>query len=184
MNDFSIRNHWLENVRRVPSENHDERPAGSKPTLIVVHCISLPPGAFGGKDIDRLFQNRLDPKVHPDYVSISRLRVSAHALVRRTGEITQYVPFSMRAWHAGKSSFDGQPRCNDFSIGIELEGTDDSPFADVQYHQLAQIILSLIDQYPTLSRDRVAGHSDIAPGRKTDPGIQFNWERLFKLIAG
>ncbi|MGR9106170.1 MAG: 1,6-anhydro-N-acetylmuramyl-L-alanine amidase AmpD [Gammaproteobacteria bacterium] len=179
---FKINDHWLEAARRIPSANCNERPAGCEINLIVIHCISLPPGQFGGDAIDELFQNRLDPREHPYFESIHQLKVSAHALIRRGGEITQYVAFDRRAWHAGESSYQGRPKCNDFSIGIELEGTDDSAFTSAQYSCLASLIVSLISHYPTLSRQRIAGHSDIAPGRKTDPGIYFHWERLHKAI--
>ncbi|MCI0654740.1 MAG: 1,6-anhydro-N-acetylmuramyl-L-alanine amidase AmpD [Methylococcaceae bacterium] len=179
---FKIENHWLESARKVPSENCDDRPAGTDISLIVIHCISLPPGEFGGEAIDQLFQNRLNPGRHPYFASIYQLKVSAHILIRRSGEITQYVPFDRRAWHAGKSCYEGRSNCNDFSIGIELEGTDDSRFTDSQYSRSGSLIVSLIDHYPALSRSRIAGHSDIAPGRKTDPGIHFDWKRLFRLI--
>ncbi|MGH8549105.1 MAG: 1,6-anhydro-N-acetylmuramyl-L-alanine amidase AmpD [Methylococcales bacterium] len=184
MTRFKIENHWLETARRMSSENCDDRPVDTAVSLIVIHCISLPPGVFGGDGIDRLFQNRLIPEQHPYFESIHQLKVSAHVLIRRTGEITQYVPFDRRAWHAGQSSYDGRSNCNDYSIGIELEGADDSPFTNPQYLRLGALIVSLIDHYPALSRNRITGHSDIAPGRKTDPGRYFDWERLFGLING
>ena len=177
-----IENHWLEPVRKLPSDNCDERPPGIEISLIVIHSISLPPGVFGGDDIDRLFQNRLVPEQHPYFAIIANLKVSAHVLIKRTGEITQYVPFDRRAWHAGKSAYEGRPNCNDYSIGIELEGTDDSLFADSQYVTLGALINCLMAYYPSLSRQRIVGHSDIAPGRKTDPGGRFDWERLSKLL--
>jgi AmpD protein len=170
------------NVRQVLSPHADARPAGTSPSLIVVHGISVPPGDFGGPWIDQLFTGNLSPEVHPDFASIAALRVSAHGLIRRDGAVTQYVPFSMRAWHAGKSSFEGREACNDYSIGIELEGTDVLPYADPQYQVLGHLIRALCAAYPTLSTARVVGHSDIAPGRKTDPGAAFDWPRLRALI--
>lgn len=182
MTRFEIKNHWLETVRKISSENCDDRPDEADISLVVIHCISLPPGEFGGDGVDRLFQNRLVPEQHPYFESIRHLKVSAHVLIQRSGKITQYVPFNRRAWHAGQSCFEGRPKCNDYSIGIELEGTDESPFTDAQYSQLGSLLSSLIDHYPSLSRQRITGHSDIAPGRKTDPGIHFDWERLFRLV--
>jgi AmpD protein len=146
------------------------------PELIVVHGITLPPGEFGGPWIDDLFMGRLDPSRHPYFASIVHLRVSAHLLIRRDGSVTQYVPFHLRAWHAGASSFAGRERCNDYSIGIELEGSDDIPYEPAQYATLAEVVVALQQAYPTLSA--LAGHSDIAPGRKTDPGPSFDWARL------
>jgi AmpD protein len=165
-------------ARSVPSPNCDERPPGVAPELIVVHGISLPPGEFGGPWIDQLFTNTLAPGLHPYFASLAGLRVSAHALVRRDGEVVQYVPFTRRAWHAGESSWRGRPRCNDFSIGIELEGTDAMPYSDAQYTALARLVAALLTAYPSLDAEALAGHSDIAPGRKTDPGPAFDWPRL------
>lgn len=167
---------WLLAARRLVSPHCDERPPGMAPELVVVHGITLPPGEFGGPWIDDLFLGRLDPAAHPYFATIAHLRVSAHLLIRRDGSVTQYVPFYLRAWHAGASVFGGRERCNDFSIGIELEGTDDGPYADVQYERLAGVIHALKGAYPTLAA--VAGHVDIAPGRKTDPGPAFDWGRL------
>ena len=172
---------WLAVARRVRSPNHDARPAGSTIDLIVVHGISLPPGRFGGPWIDRLFTNRLDPAAHPYFAAIAGLRVSSHLLVRRDGAVTQFVPFGARAWHAGESRFDGRSRCNDFSIGIELEGTDDRSYTVRQYARLAQLCASLMAAYPAITRERIAGHSDIAPGRKSDPGPAFDWRR-FRIV--
>ena len=169
----------LDVARQVHSPNQDERPMGSVPELIVIHGISLPPGEYGGPWIDALFTNSLDPAAHPYFAGIHQLQVSSHLLIRRGGEIVQYVPFSQRAWHAGKSSYAGRERCNDFSIGIELEGTDDTPYETAQYHRLARVIDALLHAYPTLSANRIAGHSDIAPGRKTDPGPFFRWDELY-----
>ena len=170
-------------ARQVPSPNHNARPAGMRPELIVVHNISLPPGEFGGPWIDRLFTNQLNPRAHPYFGDIAALRVSAHLLVRRDGELVQYVPFHRRAWHAGASSWQGRENCNDFSVGIELEGTDDGGYTTAQYRRLAVSIRALCRAYPTLSPQRLAGHSDIAPGRKTDPGESFDWDRLARWLA-
>ncbi|MGB5472614.1 MAG: 1,6-anhydro-N-acetylmuramyl-L-alanine amidase AmpD [Gammaproteobacteria bacterium] len=168
--------HRLRGARQLESPNCDERPAGCRPELIVIHGISLPPGCYGGADIDRLFTNCLDPGGHPYFREIACLRVSSHLLIRRDGELVQYVPFDKRAWHAGESCFGGRPACNDFSIGIELEGQDDEPYAPVQYERLAAVTEALVRTYPGLSRQAIAGHSDIAPGRKTDPGPAFDWD--------
>lgn len=173
---------WLEGARRVPSPNHDQRPSGAEPELVVVHAISLPPGRFGGDWIDRLFTNTLDPGDHPYFAEVADLRVSAHALIRRDGGLTQYVPFHRRAWHAGRSSFRGRPECNDFSVGIELEGTDELPFEPVQYRRLSQLVAALAEAYPGITPERMAGHCDIAPGRKTDPGPRFDWQHLKQLL--
>ena len=151
---------------------------------MVVHGISLPPGEYGGGWIDDLFCNRLDPEAHPYFREIAGLRVSSHLLIRRDGEVIQYVPFSRRAWHAGDSCFEGRSACNDFSIGIELEGQDTDPYTDRQYEQLAAVMQALVAAYPGLSLDRVAGHSDIAPGRKTDPGPAFDWRLLQARLDG
>lgn len=174
----------LDQARQVPSPNADDRPACAAPELIVVHGISLPPGEFGGPWIDALFTNRLAAEVHPYFAEIRHLKVSAHALIRRDGEIVQYVPFHRRAWHAGASSYCGRACCNDFSIGIELEGADDVRYEPVQYPRLVALIHALIDSYPALSIERVVGHADIAPGRKSDPGAAFDWPRLRVLLAG
>lgn len=174
----------LEGARQVASPNCDDRPSGTAIDLLVIHNISLPPGEFGGPWIDALFTNRLDPDAHPYFREIHRLRVSAHLLIRRDGEIVQYVPFHRRAWHAGASCFAGRERCNDFSIGIELEGSDEIPFEAVQYRRLAAVVAALEEAYPSLSRERMVGHSDIAPGRKTDPGPAFQWARLNEALAG
>ena len=173
----------LSGARQVASPNHDDRPPGIDPQLIVIHCISLPPGEFGGPWIDRLFTNRLDPAVHPYFATIADLKVSAHLLIRRDGALVQYVPFHRRAWHAGASSWRGRAACNDFSIGIELEGTDDGDYTTAQYRRLAVAIRALCRAYPTLSPTRLAGHSDIAPGRKSDPGPGFDRVRLARWLA-
>lgn len=165
-------------ARQAPSPNCDDRPAGVRPDLIVLHGISLPPGEFGGPWIDRLFANDLPPDAHPYFAEVAGLRVSSHLLVRRDGEVVQYVPLHKRAWHAGVSSWEGRERCNDYSIGIELEGTDADAYESVQYSVVARLIAALGRAYPSLSPERVVGHSDVAPGRKTDPGIAFDWPRL------
>lgn len=166
---------WLAAARHVPSPNYDERPAGEALCLVVIHNISLPPGEYGGEGVIELFTNRLDPTAHPYYASIQDLRVSAHFLIRRDGELIQFVPCSKRAWHAGVSSWRGRERCNDFSLGIELEGTDDQPFTDAQYAVLNELLAMLYAAYPI---EAVVGHSDIAPGRKSDPGPCFDWGRV------
>jgi len=168
----------LSPARYLPSPNCDDRPDPRDLSLIVVHNISLPPNEFGGEGIDQLFTNQLDPEEHPYYQQIHTLRVSSHLLIRRDGGIVQYVPFHQRAWHAGESSYCGRSTCNDFSIGIELEGADDIPYEDVQYTRLNEVIETLCNSYPTLSYDHITGHCDIAPGRKTDPGPVFDWQRV------
>jgi len=173
---------WIRGVRRVPSPNCDCRPAGASLDLVVIHGISLPPGRFGGPWIDDLFANRLDPSAHPYFAEISSLAVSAHLLIARDGALTQYVPFHLRAWHAGASSWEGRQRCNDFSVGIELEGADDVPYEDAQYEALARVVAALRAAYPSLARAPIVGHCDIAPGRKTDPGPAFDWARLLRLV--
>jgi N-acetyl-anhydromuramoyl-L-alanine amidase len=173
----------LPGVRQVLSPHCDARPSGSAPELIVVHGISLPPGEFGGPWIEQLFAGNLDPAAHPYFVAIGPARVSAHLLVRRDGRAIQFVPFGQRAWHAGASNWCGREACNDFSIGIELEGTDDLPYTPAQYRQLAALIRALCNAYPGLNRERVVSHSDIAPGRKTDPGASFDWVLLRSLLV-
>jgi len=180
--ELDARDGWLRHARRVESPNCDDRPPGVQPTLFVVHGISLPPGEFGGPWIDALFTNQLPADAHPYFAGIAALRVSAHALIRRDGEVVQYVPFQRRAWHAGQSQWQGRERCNDYSIGIELEGTDASAYESVQYGTLARLIARLCRVYPSLSPDRLVGHSDVAPGRKSDPGIAFDWPLLRGLV--
>ena len=173
----------LLDARQAPSPNCDERPDGDDISLIVIHGISLPPGEYGGAWIDDLFTNRLDPDAHPYFPGIAHLRVSSHVLIRRDGEVVQYVPFKMRAWHAGESCYKGRSCCNDFSIGIELEGQDNEPYSPQQYDRLAAIIRVLSRTFPGISSDRIRGHSDIAPGRKTDPGEAFDWLALNERLA-
>ncbi|MCW8919416.1 MAG: 1,6-anhydro-N-acetylmuramyl-L-alanine amidase AmpD [Gammaproteobacteria bacterium] len=175
---------WLAGARRVPSPNCDARPPQQAARLLVIHGISLPPGEYGGPWIDALFTNRLDPQAHPYFAEIHQLRVSSHLLIRRTGEVVQYVPFDRRAWHAGASAYQGCACCNDFSIGIELEGTDAEPYEAVQYQRLAECVAALLAAYPELSPERIAGHSDIAPGRKSDPGPHFDWHHFHYLLQG
>ena len=177
-----IENGWLEGVSRVESPNCDERPAGCAASLIVVHGISLPPGKFGGPWIDLLFTNTLPADAHEYFAEVAHLRVSAHVLIRREGEMRQYVPFTARAWHAGESSHCGRTACNDFSIGIELEGTDDVPYTDAQYERLAALVGALRHTYASLRDADIVGHEHIAPGRKTDPGPAFDWQRLRSAI--
>ncbi|MBV8783893.1 MAG: 1,6-anhydro-N-acetylmuramyl-L-alanine amidase AmpD [Gammaproteobacteria bacterium] len=168
----------LAGARQVLSPHCDARPTGVVPELIVLHGISLPPGEYGGPWIDRLFTGSLPPAAHPYFAQVAGRRVSAHVLVRRDGTLTQYVPFHERAWHAGTSSWRGREGCNDFSIGIELEGTDDSAYEEAQYLALIRLVRALHAAYPSLRSEHIAGHSDVAPGRKTDPGPSFDWQRL------
>jgi AmpD protein len=172
----------LAGIRQVLSPFYDARPTGVLPELIVVHGISMPPGEFGGPWIDRLFTGNLPADAHPYFKEMSKLRVSAHALIRRDGTIVQYVPFGQRAWHAGQSHYRGRAGCNDFSVGVELEGTGEVPYTEAQYIQLAGLVEALVATYPSLSLDHIAGHSDIAPGRKTDPGPSFEWERWRSIL--
>lgn len=174
------RDGWLEGARAVPSPNLDARPPGTEISLLVLHAISLPPGEFGGDAIERLFTNCLDPAAHPYFREICDLKVSSHFLVRRDGALLQFVPVQARAWHAGASRWRARERCNDFSVGIELEGTDDGPYADAQYEKLRVLVGSLRCAHPL--RD-IAAHSDIAPGRKTDPGPRFDWPRLLRDLS-
>ena len=167
-------------MKIVDSPNHDERPPGVEISLVVLHAISLPPGQFGGDAIERLFTNRLDPSAHPYFETIAHLRVSSHFLVRRDGALVRFVPVERRAWHAGASTWRGRSRCNDFSVGIELEGTDDAPFEDPQYEALALLLMELRKSLPLRA---IAGHDEIAPGRKTDPGPRFDWDRLLLDLA-
>ncbi|EOW6511995.1 1,6-anhydro-N-acetylmuramyl-L-alanine amidase AmpD [Cronobacter malonaticus] len=179
---MQVKDGWLVDARHAPSPHHDCRPEDEAPSLLVVHNISLPPGEFGGPWIDALFAGTLDSQAHPYFAGIAHLRVSAHCLIRRDGEIVQYVPFNKRAWHAGVSCYQGRERCNDFSIGIELEGTDVQPYTDAQYRQLAAVTRTLISLYPAI-KNHMTGHSDIAPERKTDPGPAFDWTRFRALVA-
>ena len=174
------RDGWLAGCRRVASPNQDERPPGAEVSLLVVHSISLPPGEYGGDAIERLFTNRLDPGAHPYFREIAGLKVSAHFLVRRNGALVQFVPVGRRAWHAGASRWRGAARCNDFSLGVELEGVDSGPFEPAQYRALARLVRALGAALPLRE---VAAHSDVAPGRKSDPGAGFDWRRWLGLLA-
>lgn len=167
-------------VRHQPSPNFDERPPGEPISLLVVHSISLPPGEYGGDSVERFFTNRLDPAGHPYFAGISGLHVSAHFFVRRDGEIVQFVPVVKRAWHAGASAWRGRERCNDFSVGVELEGLDTDSYEPAQYERLAALALALGDAFPISA---IAAHSDIAPGRKPDPGALFDWPRFLSLLS-
>ncbi len=172
----------LDEAKQVASPNCDHRPPDCQPELIVIHCISLPPGRFGGPWIEKLFNNKLPPDQHPYFREICRQKVSAHLLIRRDGELVQFVPFHHRAWHAGESAYCGRAACNDFSIGIELEGTDDGSFEMTQYQRLCQVVKTLCKAYPYLTTEKITGHSDISPGRKLDPGPGFEWNLLGRLL--
>lgn len=171
---------WVEGLRHLASPHCDDRPLGEAVTLVVLHSISLPPGDYGGDAVERLFTGCLDPAAHPYFRGLAGLRVSAHFFLRRDGEVIQFVPVTRRAWHAGASSWRGRERCNDYSVGIELEGCDDTPFCDPQYGALAQLLRQLCVSLPISG---VAAHSDLAPGRKTDPGARFEWPRLLADLA-
>lgn len=173
----------VEGVRLALSPNHDSRPEGAEIEVVVIHSISLPPGKFGGAGVEQLFSNRLDPSEHPYYREIDGLKVSAHLFIRRDGEIIQFVPFDQRAWHAGESYCEGRSRVNDFSIGIELEGTDTDPFEERQYSQLGDVTKAIMLAYPRVTPKRIYAHSDIAPGRKTDPGEGFTWDRYLAMLV-
>lgn len=173
---------WLKSAEVIQSPNFDARPDNAKIKLIVVHGISLPPGEFGGGHIQEFFCNSLKVGVHEYFDSICEMKVSAHCLIERDGSIVQFVSFLDRAWHAGESEWMGEPVCNDFSIGIELEGCDDQPYTEEQYQSLASLIASLRAEYPGIAQDAITGHSDISPGRKTDPGDAFDWEKLRRLV--
>jgi len=174
---YSLNDHWLTGADAVPSPNCSDRPRDTRIELLVIHNISLPPGEFGGDYVSQLFCNTLDCEAHPYFAQLRELRVSAHLLIDRGGRVRQYVPFNKQAWHAGDSSFEGRSRCNEFSIGIELEGTDEKSFTDSQYACLVEITRLLKTAYPGIVDDRIVGHSDVAPGRKTDPGPCFDWQR-------
>ena len=179
----TVTNQWLKEATPCPSPNHDRRPPDTEIRLLVIHSISLPPGEFGGPWIQDLFLNRLNPQQHPYFQDIAHLQVSAHLLIRRDGKLIQFVPLEQRAWHAGNSCFQNQDRCNDFSIGIELEGSNESDFTDVQYETLATVTRSIQALYPAIQKNHIVGHSDIAPGRKTDPGPYFDWDKYRNLLC-
>jgi AmpD protein len=172
----------LEGVRFVPSPNCDARPNGTEIEVLVIHAISLPPGEFGGPGIEQFFCNALDPEDHFHYRSICELKVSAHLLVRRDGEVVQFVPLHKRAWHAGESRCEGRASVNDFSIGVELEGSDEAPFTPAQYRVLTKVTRAIMQTYTAITRERIYGHNDIAPERKTDPGPNFDWARYLESL--
>lgn len=174
---------WFDGARRVDSPNCDDRPAGCDVSLVVIHGISLPPGEYGGPFIDQLFTNTLDANAHPYFAGVCNLHVSSHLVVDRHGRVTQFVPLRRRAWHAGRSCFEGREACNDFSVGIELEGCDEDPYVDVQYDVAATLVAELRRAWPDITPGRVVRHSDIAPGRKTDPGPAFDWVRFLGLVG-
>lgn len=174
---------WLDAAVHCPSPNFNSRPSGQKISLLVIHNISLPPGEFGTGCVNDFFCNQLDSSRHPYFASIAELKVSAHLFIARTGIVTQFVPFAARAWHAGASVFNGVENCNDYSIGIELEGCDHIAYTDAQYAALAEVTHQLQQAYPDISRDQIVGHCDIAPGRKTDPGAAFDWPRYHLLLT-
>ena len=175
--------HLLQGADYIPSPNMDDRPEDEDINLLVIHSISLPPGQYGSDSIEKLFTNSLPADGHPYFQQIHQLQVSAHVLIRRDGSIVQFVPFNKRAWHAGESCYQGKKRCNDFSIGIEMEGTDTDPFEQSQYDALVALVKTLCEHYPSITTQRIAGHSDIAPGRKTDPGSGFDWNKLSTLLT-
>ncbi len=173
---------WLKGARRVPSPNHNQRPEGVSPSLLVIHNISLPPGEFGGGYIEDFFCNRLKIDRHPYFSEIADMQVASHLLINRAGDITQFVSLLDRAWHAGQSCFAGQENCNDFSIGVELEGTDELPYTEHQYSALAEVAGAIMGSFPEITADNLVGHADISPGRKTDPGPAFDWAYFRELI--
>lgn len=180
---YTLEMGWLQQARQVRSPNFGPRPPGCAPELLVIHNISLPPGCYGGQCIERLFTNCLDWEEHPFFDEIRGVEVSAHLLIERSGTLVQFVSLHDRAWHAGQSCFQGRDNCNDFSIGIELEGTDEDPYTDEQYETLVGVTRTLLACYPALGANPIVGHSDIAPGRKTDPGPAFDWHRYRSLLA-
>ncbi|MCK3658434.1 N-acetyl-anhydromuranmyl-L-alanine amidase [Pasteurellaceae bacterium Pebbles2] len=178
----TIQQGWLENTRRVPSPHYDQRPDLADISLLVIHYISLPPEQFGGGFVDDFFLGKLDPNIHPYFAEIYQIRVSAHCLIERNGRITQYVNFNERAWHAGLSCFNGREKCNDFAIGIELEGSNEQPFTAQQYEKLAELTQQIMQAYPKITPERIVGHCDISPDRKIDPGQYFDWQHYFALL--
>ena len=180
---WKFANGWLACARPAPSPNFNARPTAAAPELIVIHGISLPPGEYGGPYIEALFTNQLKPADHTYFSEVAHLTVSAHFLIRRDGEIVQFVSTDDRAWHAGESCWEQRSNCNDFSIGIEVEGSDEERYEMAQYRMLAQLIAAVRNQYPAIEHDAIVGHSDIAPGRKTDPGSAFDWLQLKQLLG-
>tara|TARA_R110002072_G_scaffold89232_1_gene199801 strand:+ start:4354 stop:4908 length:555 start_codon:yes stop_codon:yes gene_type:complete len=179
---MGITDGWLQGAEPIKSDNFDARPQGETPSVIVLHCISLPAGHFGNSYVEQLFTNCLDCDEHPDFDDIRDLRVSSHLFIRRDGAVHQFVPFTQRAWHAGESSFEGRSQCNDFSIGVELEGIDTGRFTDRQYEALANACRLIMATW-SIPTERIVGHSDIAPGRKTDPGSGFDWQRFRQSVS-
>ena len=179
-----VQSGWLAGAERCPSPNCDERPEGESISLLVIHNISLPPGEYGAARIREFFCNELDCDAHPYFDQLRGTEVSSHLLIERFGHILQFVPFDQRAWHAGQSSFEGRENCNDFSIGIELEGTDDDAYTEAQYTSLARVTKALMLAYPGITSERISSHSAIAPGRKTDPGAAFDWSCYLSLLSG
>ena len=182
MESDRIKNHKITTATQYSSSHYDERPQADEISLLVIHCISLPEGKYGTPYVRDLFMGKLAIDAHPDFAILEGLRVSAHCVIRRDGTLEQYVPFDKRAWHAGMSHYCGRRRCNDFSIGIELEGTDQSAYTEQQYKQLITVTKALISTYPKLNRRRIVGHQDIAPGRKTDPGSEFDWQTYLNAL--
>lgn len=178
-----IQQHRLVNAQYIHTSHQDQRPETQEISLLVIHNISLPPNQFGGDYINDLFTGQLDPKVHPYFREISQLRVSAHCLIKRDGGIIQFVPFDKSAWHAGFSSYQGRDRCNDYSIGVELEGADHIPYSDAQYLALASLSKEIMSHYPGIGLGQIVGHNDIAPRRKSDPGVAFDWARFRQMLA-
>lgn len=174
---------WLKNARAVPSPNFNARPPGADISLLVIHNISLPPGQFAGNDVEQFFCNRLDCSAHPYFAQIADLKVSSHLFIRRDGEVVQFVSLFERAWHAGRSDFEGQVECNDYSIGVELEGADDLQYSEAQYARLIELSRQLMVLFPAITADRIVGHNHIAPGRKTDPGPAFDWQFYLSHLA-
>lgn len=171
---MNIFDHWLQEARACPSPFFNERPS-QEISLLVIHNIALPPKTYGGGWIEKLFTGQLPPDQHDYFAKVADLKVSCHLLIRRTGELVQFVPFDQRAWHAGQSNFQGRENCNDFAVGIEMEGSDDQPYTPIQYQQLQRVTRLLLETYPEMSKEQICGHADLAPGRKTDPGPAFDW---------
>ncbi|MFC0309371.1 1,6-anhydro-N-acetylmuramyl-L-alanine amidase AmpD [Gallibacterium trehalosifermentans] len=180
---YQIKQGVIQNVAQIPSPHFDQRPDPQEISLLVIHYISLPPEQFCGNYIDDFFQGKLDPTIHPYFAEIYQQRVSAHCLIRRNGEIKQYVNLNDRAWHAGLSQFQGREKCNDFSIGIELEGSNEQPFTPLQYQVLIELTKSIMQSYPLITLERIVGHCDISPGRKIDPGQYFDWDYYYQRLA-
>jgi AmpD protein len=182
-NKTGVIDHLLNTARLVATTHCDLRPTASDISLLVIHNISLPPNQFDGHYVEAFFSGKLDPEQHPYFAQIHTMRVSAHCLIKRSGEVVQFVPFNQRAWHAGVSSFQGCSQCNDFSIGIELEGADHILYTARQYQVLAQVSRAIMEAYPKINPSRIVGHNDIAPGRKSDPGVSFHWTRYRQMLA-